>query len=107
MPVVSLIFFHPWSADLTPVAKDIVDQTAAKIKDTKPSTVTIAGYTYHDGPARDDMVLATQRVDTVRKALIADGIDPGLFLDIPIGPATDDAGKTGDRRIEIRLQYGH
>jgi outer membrane protein OmpA-like peptidoglycan-associated protein len=105
-PVVFLLFFHPWSAEVTPVGKTIIDQAAAKIKETGPSTVTIAGYTADVGSPDQDSAVAENRVAAVRDALIADGIDPKLFLKIPLGPPDDTAGKTGDRRIEIRLSYG-
>jgi len=106
IPAVYLVFFHAWSADLTPEAKMIVDQAAARVKAAPPSTVAIAGYTFNDGTLDDNMRLARKRVSVVRDAMVADGVDPKLFLDIPIGPADDGAGKTGDRRTEIRLQYG-
>jgi outer membrane protein OmpA-like peptidoglycan-associated protein len=106
MPVVFLLFFDPSSADLPTDGKAIVDQAAAKVNDTHPSTVTIAAYTANVGAAGDRGRLAQQRIATVRKALIDDGVAPGLFLDIPLGTPDDTAGPTGDRRIEIRLQYG-
>src|SRR6185437_2204632 len=101
-----LLFFHPWDNALTPEAKVIVDQASAKVKDTNPSTVTVAGYTDNDGSAKDNWRLANQRVKTVRDAMVADGVDPKLFLDLPLGTPDDTAGMTGDRRIEIRLTYG-
>ncbi len=105
MPALYLVFFHPASAEITPIGKEIVDQAAAKVKDSKPSTVTIAGYTANVGDP-DDMQMANRRIEAVRQALIADGVDPKLFLSIPLGPPDPTVGKTGDRRIEIRLQYG-
>jgi outer membrane protein OmpA-like peptidoglycan-associated protein len=106
-PTKLILFFHPWSPALTPEAKIIVDHAAQIVKDTGPSTVTIAGYTDNDGSAKDNQKLATQRVKTVQDAMIADGVDPKLFLSIPLGPPEDTAGMTGDRRIEIRLTYGN
>jgi len=105
MPVVFLVFFHASSADLTPEARQVVDQAAAKVKVSPPTTVTIAGYTTDIAAEDASMQMARQRVKVVRDALVADGVDSKLFLDIPIGPANDNAGKTGDRRTEIRLQY--
>jgi outer membrane protein OmpA-like peptidoglycan-associated protein len=107
MPTVYLVFFHPRSGELTEDGKGIVDQAAAKVKESKPSTVAIAGYSFNDGAPDDNNRVATERVAAVRSALIADGVDPKLFLDIPIGPAEDDAGRTGDRRVEIRLYRDH
>ena len=102
-----ILFFHPWDNALTPEAKVIVDQASARVKETSPSTVTVAGYTDNDGSAQDNWKLARQRVKTVRDAMAADGIDPKLFLDLPLGTPDDTAGMTGDRRIEIRLTYGN
>ena len=102
-----ILFFHPWDNALTPEAKVIVDQASAKVKDTGPTTVAVAGYTDNDGSAKDNWRLANQRVKTVRDAMIADGVDPKLFLDLPLGTPDDTAGMTGDRRIEIRLTYGN
>ena len=106
MPKTYILFFHPWDNGLTPEAKVIVDQASAKVKETNPSTVAVAGYTDNDGSAKDNWRLANQRVRTVRDAMVADGIDPKLFLDLPLGTPDDTAGMTGDRRIEIRLNYG-
>jgi outer membrane protein OmpA-like peptidoglycan-associated protein len=106
MPKTYILFFHPWDHSLTPEAKVIVDQAYAAVKDTHPSTVAVAGYTDNVGSAEENQRLAERRVRTVRDALVADGIDPKLFLDLPLGPPEDSVGKTGDRRIEIRLTYG-
>ncbi len=105
-PKTYILFFHPWDNALTPEAKVIVDQASAKVRETGPSTVAVAGYTDNDGSAKDNWRLANQRVKTVRDAMVADGIDPKLFLDLPLGNPGDTAGMTGDRRIEIRLTYG-
>ncbi len=106
-PQTYLLFFHQWSPVLTPEAKAIVDEASAKVKQTTPSTVAVAGYTDNVGPAADNERLAKQRVKIVQDAMIADGVDPKLFLSLPLGPADDTAGMTGDRRIEIRLTYGN
>jgi outer membrane protein OmpA-like peptidoglycan-associated protein len=105
MPDKVVLFFHAWSADLTPDAKVIVDQAAAKIKATGPSTVAVAGYVYNDASPDENRRLSTQRVKAVQDALVADGIDPKLFLSLPIGAADDSMGQIGDRRVEIRLTY--
>ena len=106
-PKTYILFFHPWDNALTPEAKVIVDQASATVKETSPSTVAVAGYTDNDGSAQDNWRLANQRVKTVRDAMVADGIDPKLFLDLPLGTPGDSVGMTGDRRIEIRLTYGN
>jgi outer membrane protein OmpA-like peptidoglycan-associated protein len=105
LPVVYLLFFPPSSADLTQAAKIIIDQAAAKVRDRPPSTVTLAGYTTGAGTPTGQKEMAERRIKVVEAALVADGVDPKLFLRIPLGDVDDSAGKTGDRRIEIRLTY--
>ncbi|HTJ64048.1 MAG TPA: OmpA family protein [Alphaproteobacteria bacterium] len=102
-----ILFFHPWSYQLTPEAQVIVNHAAEVVKETSPSTVAVAGYTDSDGSAADNWRLAKQRVASVQEAMIADGVDPKLFLSIPLGTPDDTVGMTGDRRIEIRLTYGN
>ena len=102
-----ILFFHPWSYQLTPEAQVIANHAADVVKQTNPSTVAIAGYTDSDGSAADNWRLAKQRVASVQEAMIADGVDPKLFLSIPLGTPDDTVGLTGDRRIEIRLTYGN
>jgi outer membrane protein OmpA-like peptidoglycan-associated protein len=107
MPDSFLVFFAPSSDELTPEGKAIVDSAAAAIKALKPSTVTIAGYAFNVGAPEANKKRAEGRIATVQAALAADGVDPSLFLKIPVGAPEDSAGPTGDRRIEIRLQFGH
>ncbi len=105
-PTTYLLFFHESSAQLTPEAKTIVDQAVAAVRERHPSTITVAGYTTNVGTPEHEREMAEHRVKTVQDTMIAEGVDPKLFLTIPIGAADDNAGKTGDRRIEIRLSYG-
>jgi outer membrane protein OmpA-like peptidoglycan-associated protein len=107
LPVVYLVFFHGSSAELTQAGKVIVDQAAARIRERPPSTVTLAGYAADSGTPAGQKEMAEKRIEVVESALTADGVDSKLFLRIPLGEAEDTAGKSGDRRIEIRLTYDH
>jgi OOP family OmpA-OmpF porin len=105
-PKTYLVFFHYDAADLTPEARQIVDQAAADIKTRKPSTVTIAGFTDKEGTQDYNKRLSERRIVAVEQALTGDGIDPKTFLRIPLGESEAMVGGTGDRRIEIRLPAG-
>ena len=98
-----ILFFRFDSADLSPDARAIVDQAAAGIKALKPSTVGIAGFSDKVGTKGYNQHLAERRIATVEGALTADGVDPKLYLKIPLGDSEPVIGGTGDRRVEIRL----
>jgi outer membrane protein OmpA-like peptidoglycan-associated protein len=105
MPETYLVFFHEHGVRLTPDAQTIVGQAVAAVQQHHPSTVTVAGYTANIGTPAQNQALAEERVAMVRQAMVAGGVDPKLFLSIPLGPADDAAGKTGDSRVDIRLTY--
>jgi outer membrane protein OmpA-like peptidoglycan-associated protein len=98
-----ILFFRFDSADLSPDARAVVDQAAAGIKALKPSTVGIAGFSDKVGTPAYNQHLAERRIGAVEAALTADGVDPRLFLKIPLGDSEPVIGGTGDRRVEIRL----
>jgi outer membrane protein OmpA-like peptidoglycan-associated protein len=101
-----IAFFRPDSAELTPLARSIVDQAAQKARELKPSTIALTGYAFNLGDPEQNKRMSEQRIVVVQQALISDGIDPKLFLRMPLGAPEDSVGPTGDRRIEIRLVLG-
>lgn len=98
-----IVFFRFDSADLTPDAHKVVDQAAAAIKDLKPSTVSLAGFTDQDGTTAHNLHLSERRVAAVEQELAMDGVDPKLVLRIPLGESEAALEGTADRRIEIRI----
>jgi outer membrane protein OmpA-like peptidoglycan-associated protein len=99
---VYLVFFRYDSAALTADARKVVDDAAAAIRDTKPSTVELAGYTDTTAIA-SSRHFAEPRFSTVAEALIADGIDPKLLVRVPLPEPEALLSTTADRRVEIRL----
>jgi len=98
-----LVFFPFDSADLSPEARQVVDQAAAGAKAMKASTVAIAGFADRVGTPSYNQHLSERRVAAVEQALTADGVAPGRFLRIPLGEAEAGIEGTGGRRVEIRL----
>jgi len=98
-----VLFFRFDRADLSPEARQIIDQAATGIKLLHPSTVAVAGFTDKIGTPGHNQHLAERRIAAVEEALTADGIDPKLFLKIALGDSEPLAEGTGDRRVEIRL----
>ena len=103
VPQTYVLFFPFDSADLSPEARAVVDQAASGIKVAKPSTVGIAGFADKAGTKEYNQHLSERRIDAVEQALAADGVDPKLFLKIPLGESEPLEGGTTNRRVEIRL----
>jgi len=97
-----IVFFRFDSAALTPDARKVVDDAAASIRDTRPSTVELAGYTDTTAIA-SSRHFAEPRFAAVAEALIADGIDPKLLVRVPLPESEALLSATADRRVEIRL----
>jgi outer membrane protein OmpA-like peptidoglycan-associated protein len=102
-PPTYIVFFRYDSAELSQAARQIVDQAAARAKVFHPSTITIAGYTDQSGTPDANRHLSDRRIATVEQALGADGVDPKLFLRLPLPDQPTALEPTADRRIEIRL----
>lgn len=99
---VFVVFFHFDRADLSPIARQIVDQAARSALATKPAAVDIAGYT--DVPnAPDGRRLAELRFKSVEGALIADGVGRELLARTSLADTEASLPATADRRVEIRL----
>jgi outer membrane protein OmpA-like peptidoglycan-associated protein len=99
---VYIVFFHYDSDFLTPDARRIVDQAAASARDTKPTTIELAGYTEATA-AKNSRQFAEPRFNAVADALIVDGVDPKLLVRVPLMDSEASLPSTADRRVEIRL----
>ena len=73
-----LVFFQTDNAELTPEAREVVDEAAAAVRDAGPSKIVVEGEA--DGHAARDGALANQRADTVVQALAATArVDSGAI----------------------------
>jgi outer membrane protein OmpA-like peptidoglycan-associated protein len=93
------IFFTANSAVLTPEASAAVDQAAAAIKQTHPSTVAIAA----GAGAGNNLRLAQPRYAAVRQALEAKGVSPTLIAQASLPASGAAVNETGNQRVEIIL----
>jgi outer membrane protein OmpA-like peptidoglycan-associated protein len=99
---VYIAFFSYDSATLSKDARKVVDDAAGAIRDTRPTTVEIAGYTDTTAaPASRPFV--EPRFTAVADALIADGVDPKILVRVPLPESELTLSRTADRRVEIRL----
>jgi len=111
-PQVFKIFF-PWDkSTLTAEARKTVDEIAAQFKDQKISKIHIEGNTDTSGSNAYNDSLGQRRSDSVKQALIDDGI-PASLIDTTSRGETNPAVQTGDnvkeplnRRAEVTISLG-
>ena len=103
-----IVFFEFDKSSLTPDGKKVVDAAAAAFKSGKRS-VAIAGYTDLAGTQQYNLALSKRRADTVKAALVRDGV-PASAIDEswhgkenPRVPTADGVREPQNRRVEITM----
>ena len=102
-----LVFFDFDKSNLTPRALDIVKEAARVAKTGQNAKVTCIGHTDTVGPARYNMALSLRRANTVKDALVREGIAAGSIAVIGRGeeallvPTKDGVREPQNRRVEI------
>ena len=105
---VFIVFFEFDKSSLTPDGKKIVDAAAAAFNAGK-SGVAIAGYTDLSGTQQYNLALSKRRADTVKSALVKDGV-PASAIDAkwfgeenPRVPTANGVREPQNRRVEITM----
>jgi outer membrane protein OmpA-like peptidoglycan-associated protein len=105
---VFIVFFEFDKSSLTPDARRVVDNAAAAYKSGK-SGVAIAGYTDLSGTQQYNLALSKRRADTVKAALVRDGV-PASAIDEswhgkenPRVPTAEGVREPQNRRVEITM----
>ena len=103
-----IVFFEFDKSSLTPDGRKVVDAAAAAFKAGKRS-VAIAGYTDLAGTQQYNLALSKRRADTVKAALVRDGV-PASAIDEawhgkenPRVPTADGVREPQNRRVEITM----
>jgi outer membrane protein OmpA-like peptidoglycan-associated protein len=105
---VFIVFFEFDKSALTADGKRVVDAAAAAYKSGK-SNVAIAGYTDLAGTAQYNLALSKRRADTVRTALVRDGVPAAAIAESwhgkesPRVPTADGVREPQNRRVEINM----
>jgi outer membrane protein OmpA-like peptidoglycan-associated protein len=106
---VFLVFFEFDKSSLTPDGKSVVDSAAAAYKSGQ-SNVQIAGYTDLSGTQQYNLALSKRRADTVKAALVRDGV-PASAIDAtwygkenPRVPTAEGVREPQNRRVEITME---
>jgi outer membrane protein OmpA-like peptidoglycan-associated protein len=105
---VFIVFFEFDKSSLTADGRRVVDAAAAAFKSGK-SGVAIAGYTDLSGTQQYNLALSKRRADTVKTALVRDGV-PAAAIDEhwfgkqnPRVPTADGVREPQNRRVEITM----
>ncbi|MDW7691800.1 OmpA family protein [Flammeovirgaceae bacterium SG7u.111] len=86
------------------------DHLVKYMKENPGQKVSLVGYTCDLGDTDNNIALAKKRAEFLRDLLINKGIDSTSLIVIsggesnPLSPNTDEASRTLNRRVEIRLQ---
>jgi len=103
-----IVFFEFDKSSLTPDGKKVVDAAAAAFKSGK-SGVAIAGYTDLAGTQQYNLALSKRRADTVKAALVRDGVPASAIKESyhgkenPRVPTADGVREPQNRRVEITM----
>ncbi len=107
-----VVYFNFNKSDLTGDGQKVVDNAAAYYKKTGSLKVAVAGYTDTSGTAAYNMGLSHRRADTVRAALIKDGVPAAAITTAWYGktnlavPTPDGVKEPRNRRATIAVSGG-
>ena len=105
---VFIVFFEFDKSSLTADGRKVVDAAAAAFKSGR-SSVAIAGYTDLSGTQQYNLALSKRRADTVKGALVRDGVPAGAIDEKWFGkqnprvPTADGVREPQNRRVEVTM----
>jgi outer membrane protein OmpA-like peptidoglycan-associated protein len=88
----------------------VLAKLAGVIKKYPENRISISGHTDNVGKASDNVVLSQRRADSVKAAILADGVpvrcmlsSMGYGAEHPVGDNTTVAGRALNRRVELAI----
>jgi outer membrane protein OmpA-like peptidoglycan-associated protein/opacity protein-like surface antigen len=102
-----VVYFNFDKSDLTPEGAKVVQDAADAYKQTGSARIAVTGYTDLSGTQRYNLGLSKRRADTVRGALVRDGVPDGVIAEAwrgkenPAVPTPDGVREPRNRRVEI------
>ena len=105
-----LVFFDFDRSNLTPRAMDIVKEAAKAAKAGQNARVTCTGHTDTAGSADYNMALSLRRANTVKNALVDNGVPAASVVVSGKGettllvPTRDSVREAQNRRVEIVIE---
>jgi len=104
-----VVYFEFDKSDLTPEGAKVVQDAAAAYKQTGSARIAVTGYTDLAGTQQYNLGLSKRRADTVRAALVRQGVPDGAIAEAwrgkqnPAVPTPDGVREPRNRRVEIML----
>jgi outer membrane protein OmpA-like peptidoglycan-associated protein len=104
------VYFDLNSTRLTPTARSVVQQAAAKARQGQVARVTVTGHTDTTGSARYNQRLSERRAAAVKAELVRDGVPSDEIVTVGQGeqglavPTAAGVNEPRNRRVEIVLQ---
>ena len=104
--VLDNIFFAFDSFELDPKSDNEIDRLVSFLKDNPSVAIEIVGHTDNIGSEKRNRVLSENRALSVKKALVAKGIDhsrlvaKGLGMSAPVASNATEEGRQLNRRVE-------
>jgi OOP family OmpA-OmpF porin len=103
------VYFEFDKSVLTPEGTKVVQDAAASYKETGSARISVAGYTDLSGTQKYNLGLSKRRADTVRAALVREGVPDSVIAETwhgkesPAVPTADGVREPRNRRVEIVL----
>ncbi|MEP7143499.1 MAG: OmpA family protein, partial [Ferruginibacter sp.] len=101
--------FESGKATLKPEASSVLDELVEYLKRKDDERIEIGGHTDNVGKAEANMVLSTNRANTVRDYLLTKSIAPervtskGYGMTVPIADNDSEEGRQVNRRTEVKI----
>ena len=101
------INFDTASSDIRPAETAEIDQVAATLQQYASARIRIAGYADARGPDPANMALGKARADSVKAALVAQGLDASRIETVsggenePVDTNATESGRFENRRTEL------
>lgn len=100
-----LIYFNEFSAYLSPRAKTIIAKAAKQAKATGAKSITVQARASATGTVQTNKYLAMTRASIVADELEADGIEPQMVQQEPIGQTGSSDPSVFNRRVDIIIEH--
>ena len=100
-----LVYFNEFSAYLSPRAKATIAQAAKEAKATGVKSITVQARASATGTVQTNKYLAMTRASIVADKLAADGIEPAMVQQEPIGQTGSRDPSVFNRRVDIILHH--